>query len=179
MQPARVRDFCRAVVSAVRLPEEMLGDRRLWVIALIICTCFGLIADSRLVTAKAPVFDDREASLREIAAQHLGSKEGLDQLREVLSSLPPNGRVIFFGSSADWGSTETYLLTSYLAWPHGVWFIHKGGPLQVPAAPAPPESPDMQNTLFFFGVTPPPPFVAKATMIGPRLSIVRNPEVSP
>jgi hypothetical protein len=157
----------------------MLGDRRLWAVALIICACVGLIADSRLVTPGAPVFDDPDATLRELAVQHLGSREGLEQLRGVLRSLPENGRVIFIGSSADWGSTETYLLTSYLAWPHRVWFVHTDGPLSVPAAPAPPESANAHNTLFFFDAALPPALAAKAAKIGPKLTIVSNPEAIP
>jgi hypothetical protein len=157
----------------------MLGDRRFWATALTLCTCVGLIASSRLVLVKPPVFDDPESSLREIASQHLGERDGLEQLRGALKTLPPDGRVIFLGSAADWGATEIYLLTSYLHWPRQVWFVHTGGSLSVPAPPPPPKITDSNNSLFFFQSEIPPLLTGQIVKIGPKLSIVAKPEVSP
>jgi hypothetical protein len=151
----------------------------MWATVLTLCTCVGLAASSRLVLVKKPVFDDPEVSLREIAAQHLGERDGLEQLRSVLKTLPPDGRVIFFGSAADWGATEIYLLTSYLHWPRRVWFVHTGGSLTAPAPPHPPRITDPNNSLFFFESEIPPMLTGKVVRIGPKLSIIAIPEVSP
>ena len=152
----------------------MLGDRRLWATALIICACVGLFATIRHFKLERPVFDDPDASLRQVAGQHLGKGEELNQLRAVLKSLPRGGHVVVFGSSTDWGSSEVYLLTSYLHWPHSVWFVNTGDPAKVPALPHPPEAARENSVLFFYGLEPPPSLAGNVTRIGPKLAVAMN-----
>ena len=158
---------------------EMLGDRRIWEIALALCIWTGLIGSFRLVLIKPPRLDDPDASLREIAAQHLGQQDGLEQVSDALKKLPEGGSIIFFGSATDPGSAEIYLLASYLHWPHRVWFVHTGGPLAAPAPPPPPKLAGAHVSLFFYDVEPPPFVAAKIQSIRPKLRIITNTEDSP
>ena len=155
----------------------MLGDRRLWAIALILLACVGLNAGSRQFVMRAPSIADPDASLRAIATQYLGEGDRLEQLQATLKTLPEGKGIIFFGSSADWGSTEIYLLTSYLHWPDPVWFVHTGGPLKAPAPPAPPESAKASSALFFHGIEPFPGLEGSIRKIGPKLAIATRAEV--
>jgi hypothetical protein len=152
----------------------MLGNRRLWAIALIILAGVGLLAGSRQFVLFAPRVSDPDVSLRAVATQHLEVPDALEQLRTVLKTLPHANDVIIFGSSTDWGSAEIYMLTSYLHWPHKVWFVQTGGPSNAPAPPAAPESAKINSALFFYAIEPPPDFTEKAKKIGSKLTIVTD-----
>lgn len=148
----------------------MLGDRRLWVIALISFTFVGAIASSRHFALKAPVFDDPDAALRDIAVQHLGEATALEQLRAGLKSLPEGSPIYFVGSSRSWGGTEIYLLTSCLYWPHKVWFVNTAESLTAPPPPAPPQRAASTDSLFFYETEAPP--TKNIVRIGPKLSVI-------
>jgi hypothetical protein len=81
---------------------------------------------------------------------------------------------VVFGPSTDWGSSEVYLLTSYLHWPHGVWFVNTGEPLRAPALPIPPAAARENSVLFFYGFEPPPSLAGNVIRIGPKFVVAMN-----
>jgi hypothetical protein len=157
----------------------MLRSRHLWIVLFSACFVLGLAGVWRALVWRVPRFNDREASLREMATQHLGIPDGLEQIRALLTPLPKDAAVIFFGSTQEWESTEMFLLTSDLAWPRPVWFVAINSKGAKPAVPPPAAVAASASALAFFDVQPPFALTAKARRVGSRFSFILNPESAP
>jgi hypothetical protein len=151
----------------------MIHSRAVWLFALLGCFVLGAVQVWKQSALRLPPFRDVDASLRDIAVQHLGSGRALDELRAVVESLPKDRAVIVVGPGLEWGSTEIYLLTSYVGWPRPVWFVAvgpDGKPAPHLGAFPPPGTPI--SAMAFFDVKPPIESGGGIHRIGTRLVFV-------
>lgn len=151
----------------------MIRPQAAWLIAFIGCLALGAVQVCKQAAFRFPRVDDADASLRDIAAQHLGSDRALDELRAAIETLPQHHAIVVVGPAQEWGSTEIYLLTSCLAWPRSVWFVALG-PDGKPAPSLghqPPRGTPI-SALAFYSVTPPTDPGTPIHRIGSKFFIV-------